>query len=65
MGSDDLPETTFETCDYCGGSFEYDVSYPVVTCRDESGDVELYSFCDEECQQAWEAECGPQAHNTD
>lgn len=43
----------FEACAHCGNRFELGVDYPV-TSRRESGDLVFYSFCDEECQRAWE-----------
>lgn len=43
----------FEACATCGSRFEFDVSYPVVSRRGQDGTLELYSFCDEECQADW------------
>lgn len=45
---------SFETCANCGTPFQSDVTYPAVTRRDD-GDVNVYSFCDQECQAAWTA----------
>lgn len=45
----------FTICANCGTSFQLDVSYPVVT-RREDGDVHVYSFCDDECRTAWAAD---------
>lgn len=46
----------FGTCANCGDAFEPEVSYPVVTRDGGDGELELYSFCDEECMRAWEVE---------
>lgn len=52
-GSDQLE---FVACDHCRSSFDIDVRYPVSAHEGPDGDLELYSFCDEDCQQAWEFE---------
>jgi hypothetical protein len=46
----------FATCANCGDAFETDVSYPVVTRGGGDRELELYSFCDEECRRTWEAD---------
>lgn len=50
------PEPTFENCDHCGTQFEEAVRYPVTAHEDADGTIELYSFCDDTCQAAWEAD---------
>lgn len=45
----------FEACDFCDEPFEVDDRYPVVVHENEDT-VELYSFCDETCKQAWKSE---------
>lgn len=53
VGSEQLE---FVTCDYCEQSFDIGVRYPVAVREGPDGDLELYSFCDAACQQAWETE---------
>lgn len=43
----------FEGCANCGASFEHGVSYPVETREGPDGELELHSFCDEDCRAAW------------
>jgi hypothetical protein len=52
-GSDGLE---FVACDYCDAPFEIDTRYPVTIREDADGTIQLYSFCDETCQQAWKSE---------
>lgn len=47
----DFESFPFESCANCETPFHQDVSYPAVT-RQENGDIDLYSFCDEECREA-------------
>lgn len=47
-------EHPFGVCAHCGAAFEPDVSYPVVTRGGGDRELELYSFCDEGCQRAWD-----------
>lgn len=56
MGTDGADLSPFGACANCGDPFEPDVSYPVVTGDGPDGEMELYSFCDEACQAAWEDE---------
>lgn len=51
----DFESFPFESCVHCELPFQRNVSYPAVT-RQENGDVDLYSFCDEECREAWAAD---------
>ena len=46
----------FSECDHCGAAFDLGVSYPVAVEDTPDGGVELYSFCDEHCKQAWAAD---------
>lgn len=50
---DTATEDPFERCAHCGAVFEPGVRYPVTTRRDGDG-LEVYSFCDCECQAAWD-----------
>lgn len=43
-------------CDYCDGPIATDEWHPVVTRRDDDGNVEIYAFCDESCRKRWERE---------
>lgn len=52
----DSTRMEFIACDYCDAPFEVDTRYPVTVREDADGNVQLYSFCDEECQKAWETE---------
>lgn len=51
--TDDHP---FGACAHCGDAFERDVSYPVATRGGGDQEIELYSFCDDACMQAWKAD---------
>lgn len=47
-------EPLFGACEHCGDPLERGVRYPV-SVRDAGDDpVELFSFCGEACQAAWE-----------
>ena len=46
----------FETCAHCGGRFEPGIRYPVSMRTSEDHELELYSFCDNSCQTAWETD---------
>lgn len=46
----------FDACAYCGTPFEVGVRYPVSVCEDEDGSIEIFSFCDETCQQSWDTD---------
>lgn len=52
----EVPEHPFGTCANCGKPFRYDVEYPVTTIEED--DLQIYSFCDEQCQAEWEMERG-------
>lgn len=51
----DRGDARFGRCAHCGEPLELGEKYPVTTTR-EDGEFELYSFCSEDCQAAWEAE---------
>ncbi|MFB6179540.1 MAG: hypothetical protein ABEI77_07455 [Halorientalis sp.] len=40
-------------CHHCGTAIDTAEWYPVVTSTDETGALELYSFCDTQCRAAW------------
>lgn len=42
------------TCANCGDRLELDEWCPVVTRTDDEGNLQLYSFCDEDCMVSWE-----------
>lgn len=42
-------EFVFTSCETCDTPFEQDERYPVRADTDEDGDLQLYSFCDEDC----------------
>ncbi len=46
----------FECCSHCGRRFEQDVRYPVTVEEDDDGTLSIHSFCDDDCQDAWNAE---------
>lgn len=46
--------TDSKTCAHCGTTFDTSDWYPTTACQDEDG-VEIYSFCCEECQDAWKS----------
>lgn len=56
MTSEGADQNLFDTCAYCGDSFKPNVTYPVATRTNSDGDLEVYSFCDEDCKASWEAE---------
>lgn len=41
-------------CSNCGGAIDADEWHPATTVRGDDGDVEIYCFCSETCQSAWE-----------
>lgn len=41
------------TCTACGSTIETSDWYPIRTDRDDDGDLRLYPFCSEACQDAW------------
>ena len=41
-------------CANCEAPLQFDVTYPVVT-QKQNGDIEYYSFCDDDCRAAWNA----------
>ncbi len=44
---------SFEQCAHCGAGLAVNEWYPTVTTTDGDGDVELYSFCNDACKDAW------------
>lgn len=46
----------FESCSHCGVPFRSDVRYPVTVRKDDEGDLQIHSFCDSDCQEAWVVE---------
>lgn len=40
-------------CDYCGTSLKEEVRYPTTTIDMEDGDIEIFTFCSEECKEQW------------
>lgn len=54
--SRDSAVDVFDRCAYCHAGFERDVRYPVTVREDDEGDLEIYSFCDSTCQDAWAGE---------
>lgn len=46
------------SCANCGDRLQLNEWCPVVTRTDGDGNLQLYSFCDEECMAAWEAANG-------
>lgn len=57
--SNDLDNSTasndlaFTSCATCGTPFEQDERYPVRTDTDDDGNVQVNSFCDEDCLEEW------------
>lgn len=49
----DQHDTFGERCEYCGTSINTSDWYPVTKQRDSDGSIRLYSFCSEDCQDAW------------
>lgn len=46
----------FESCSYCNGWFKRGVRYPVTVREGDGRELQIHSFCDSNCQDAWEAE---------
>lgn len=49
----DRRENPFGVCASCGSTLFHGREYPVSTKLDDDGNLELYSFCDDECQSTW------------
>jgi len=43
-------------CAHCGDAVPVEEWHPVVTARDDDGDVEIHDFCEESCRDAWAAD---------
>lgn len=58
VARDDVSTTRypFDACAHCGTRFELGVTYPVERREEPDGEFQLYSFCNDECQDAWNAE---------
>lgn len=50
--------TGSKTCANCGDRIDEREWFPIRGREDEGGEFQLYSFCSEECAEAWEAD-GP------
>lgn len=46
-------DRVFTECATCGASFERDERYPARADRDDDGNVQIHSFCDEDCLAEW------------
>lgn len=57
-GADSAPVTGSKTCANCGDSIDEHEWFPIRGREDDDGEFRLYSFCSEECAEAWEAD-GP------
>lgn len=42
-----------KVCEYCGTAIDTSDWYPVTKERDSTGSLQFYSFCSEDCQNAW------------
>lgn len=49
------PTGSAKTCANCRARLDTEEWHPVVTRTDETGELRLYTFCDEECEAEWEA----------
>lgn len=56
MSAEHSATELFESCSYCHGWFKRGVRYPVTVREGDDGDLQIHSFCDSNCQDAWEAE---------
>ncbi|MFD1585788.1 hypothetical protein ACFR9U_02240 [Halorientalis brevis] len=43
-------------CHCCGSAIDTSDWYPIVTAKDERGNVALYAFCDKQCRETWRAQ---------
>jgi hypothetical protein len=53
--------TDLQACAHCGAALRSDVWYPVVLPENDDGDTELYTFCDDDCRDAWQSSASPEA----
>lgn len=51
----DGADSPFRACAHCETRFQLDEDYPVVT-HQEDGTISFFSFCNDDCRGAWEAE---------
>lgn len=51
--NDDASGRDAANCTNCGDPIDTSRWYPITT-RIVDGDVELYSFCDDDCRDAWD-----------
>jgi hypothetical protein len=45
-----------DRCTNCDGRIPAEEWHPVATVRDDDGEIEIYAFCSESCQTAWQSE---------
>ena len=50
------PEDMSQRCWYCDDSVPTDEWHPVVTVRNDDGEVEVLPFCNDECRSGWSAD---------
>jgi len=50
---EDAAPEPFEACAHCGRRLRRGVRYPATAENAPDRELQLYSFCDEECQRAW------------
>lgn len=56
MSSGETAQDVFDACAHCGAPFEREIRYPAQLTEGPDGESRLYSFCDAECQRAWNEE---------
>lgn len=55
----------FTRCGNCGKTLALGVSHPVTTRYDDDGELQLYSFCDGDCQREWNDDGEPEGEPGD
>ena len=51
--SSEQRDTPRKTCEYCGTAIDTSNWYPVIKERGSDGSLQFYTFCSEDCQEAW------------
>lgn len=54
--SRDQRDASGKICEYCGAMIDTSDWYPVTKERDSDESLQIYSFCSEDCQEAWSEE---------
>lgn len=58
VSSTDQRDSAITLCEHCETVIDTSDWYPVTKERDSDGSLQFYSFCSEDCQEAWATEHG-------